>query len=170
MVDAAECCVKVMCRFRPLNESEITRGDKYIPKFKGEDTVVITVRCLQSLHILLMWTESPYIFLSQFHFLYLCRRELYDVTLVQINIAHHSIVTHLCYHFISVWVNLALSFKKLVQRYQYYLFILDSQKYHLKSKLFFKIVAFYVIYIVLLKALQHRTCFLLFYFSKIVLV
>ncbi|XP_048050037.1 kinesin heavy chain [Megalobrama amblycephala] len=41
MVDAAECCVKVMCRFRPLNESEITRGDKYIPKFKGEDTVVI---------------------------------------------------------------------------------------------------------------------------------
>ncbi|KAG1959895.1 kinesin heavy chain [Pimephales promelas] len=42
MVDAAECCVKVMCRFRPLNESEITRGDKYIPKFKGEDTVVIT--------------------------------------------------------------------------------------------------------------------------------
>uniref|UniRef100_A0A672PXZ3 Kinesin-like protein n=1 Tax=Sinocyclocheilus grahami TaxID=75366 RepID=A0A672PXZ3_SINGR len=41
MVDAAECCVKVMCRFRPLNESEITRGDKYIPKFK-EDTVVIS--------------------------------------------------------------------------------------------------------------------------------
>uniref|UniRef100_A0A8C2DFT2 Kinesin-like protein n=1 Tax=Cyprinus carpio TaxID=7962 RepID=A0A8C2DFT2_CYPCA len=36
-----ECCVKVMCRFRPLNESEITRGDKYIPKFK-EDTVVIS--------------------------------------------------------------------------------------------------------------------------------
>uniref|UniRef100_A0A8C1QCM7 Kinesin-like protein n=1 Tax=Cyprinus carpio TaxID=7962 RepID=A0A8C1QCM7_CYPCA len=32
----------VMCRFRPLNESEITRGDKYIPKFKREDTVVIS--------------------------------------------------------------------------------------------------------------------------------
>lgn len=43
MVDAAECGVKVMCRFRPLNQSELTRGDKYIPKFKGEDTVVITV-------------------------------------------------------------------------------------------------------------------------------
>uniref|UniRef100_A0A8B9RHL4 Kinesin-like protein n=1 Tax=Astyanax mexicanus TaxID=7994 RepID=A0A8B9RHL4_ASTMX len=42
MVDAAECGVKVMCRFRPLNESEINRGDKYIPKFKGEDTVVVT--------------------------------------------------------------------------------------------------------------------------------
>uniref|UniRef100_A0AAR2LX97 Kinesin-like protein n=1 Tax=Pygocentrus nattereri TaxID=42514 RepID=A0AAR2LX97_PYGNA len=40
MVDAAECGVKVMCRFRPLNESEISRGDKFIPKFKGEDTVV----------------------------------------------------------------------------------------------------------------------------------
>uniref|UniRef100_A0A7N6B6Q4 Kinesin-like protein n=1 Tax=Anabas testudineus TaxID=64144 RepID=A0A7N6B6Q4_ANATE len=32
----------VMCRFRPLNEAEITRGDKYIPKFKEDDTVVIT--------------------------------------------------------------------------------------------------------------------------------
>ncbi|XP_038854373.1 kinesin heavy chain-like isoform X2 [Salvelinus namaycush] len=38
---AAEYGVKVMCRFRPLNESEITRGDKYIPKFKEDDTVVI---------------------------------------------------------------------------------------------------------------------------------
>lgn len=43
MMDAAECGVKVMCRFRPLNEAEITRGDKYIPKFKEDDTVVITV-------------------------------------------------------------------------------------------------------------------------------
>ncbi|KAI5628565.1 kinesin heavy chain, partial [Silurus asotus] len=42
MADAAECGVKVMCRFRPLNESEINRGDKYIPKFKGEDTVVVS--------------------------------------------------------------------------------------------------------------------------------
>lgn len=48
MVDASECCVKVMCRFRPLNDSETSRGDKYIPKFKGEDTVVISVRFLQS--------------------------------------------------------------------------------------------------------------------------
>uniref|UniRef100_A0A3P9CM41 Kinesin-like protein n=1 Tax=Maylandia zebra TaxID=106582 RepID=A0A3P9CM41_9CICH len=43
MADAAECGVRVMCRFRPLNEAEITRGDKYIPKFKEDDTVVITV-------------------------------------------------------------------------------------------------------------------------------
>uniref|UniRef100_A0A3B3RKH6 Kinesin-like protein n=2 Tax=Paramormyrops kingsleyae TaxID=1676925 RepID=A0A3B3RKH6_9TELE len=41
MADAAECGVKVMCRFRPLNQSEISRGDTYIPKFKGEDTVVV---------------------------------------------------------------------------------------------------------------------------------
>ncbi|XP_045904431.1 kinesin heavy chain-like [Micropterus dolomieu] len=42
MMDASECGVRVMCRFRPLNESEINRGDKYIPKFKEDDTVVIT--------------------------------------------------------------------------------------------------------------------------------
>ncbi|XP_069010542.1 kinesin heavy chain-like [Embiotoca jacksoni] len=43
-MDAAECgvCgVKVMCRFRPLNDAERSRGDKYIPKFNGEDTVVV---------------------------------------------------------------------------------------------------------------------------------
>ncbi|XP_059199425.1 kinesin heavy chain-like isoform X1 [Centropristis striata] len=44
MEDAAGCgvCgVKVMCRFRPLNDSERSRGDKDIPKFNGEDTVVV---------------------------------------------------------------------------------------------------------------------------------
>ncbi|KAG7234336.1 hypothetical protein INR49_004907 [Caranx melampygus] len=44
MVDAAECgvCgVKVMCRFRPLNEAEKSRGDKFTPKFNGDDTVVV---------------------------------------------------------------------------------------------------------------------------------
>ncbi|KAM9200119.1 kinesin-1 heavy chain isoform 3-T3 [Mergus octosetaceus] len=41
MADPAECNIKVMCRFRPLNESEVTRGDKYIAKFQGDDTVVI---------------------------------------------------------------------------------------------------------------------------------
>lgn len=66
MVDAAECCVKVMCRFRPLNESEINRGDKYIPKFKGEDTVVIAVSCLYSLEMLLRRTESLKLFLTVF--------------------------------------------------------------------------------------------------------
>ncbi|XP_078259484.1 kinesin heavy chain [Rhinoraja longicauda] len=39
MADPAECSIKVMCRFRPLNQSEILRGDKFIPKFKGDDTV-----------------------------------------------------------------------------------------------------------------------------------
>uniref|UniRef100_A0A8C3R9B6 Kinesin-like protein n=1 Tax=Cyanoderma ruficeps TaxID=181631 RepID=A0A8C3R9B6_9PASS len=43
MADPAECSIKVMCRFRPLNEAEILRGDKFIPKFKGDETVVIGV-------------------------------------------------------------------------------------------------------------------------------
>uniref|UniRef100_A0AAQ4NQD8 Kinesin-like protein n=1 Tax=Gasterosteus aculeatus aculeatus TaxID=481459 RepID=A0AAQ4NQD8_GASAC len=33
-------CGSVMCRFRPLNDAERSRGDKYIPKFNGEETVV----------------------------------------------------------------------------------------------------------------------------------
>uniref|UniRef100_A0A673G2J9 Kinesin-like protein n=1 Tax=Sinocyclocheilus rhinocerous TaxID=307959 RepID=A0A673G2J9_9TELE len=41
MADPAECTIKVMCRFRPLNSSEVMRGDKYIPKFQADDNVVI---------------------------------------------------------------------------------------------------------------------------------
>ncbi|XP_041946791.1 kinesin heavy chain-like isoform X1 [Alosa sapidissima] len=42
MADAStECNIKVLCRFRPLNQSEIIRGDKFIPKFQGDDTVSI---------------------------------------------------------------------------------------------------------------------------------
>ncbi|XP_019363745.1 PREDICTED: kinesin-1 heavy chain [Gavialis gangeticus] len=41
MADPAECNIKVMCRFRPLNDSEVVRGDKYIAKFQSEDTVII---------------------------------------------------------------------------------------------------------------------------------
>ncbi|XP_019729247.1 kinesin-1 heavy chain-like isoform X1 [Hippocampus comes] len=41
MADPAECSIKVVCRFRPLNKSEVARGDKYIPKFQGEDCVHI---------------------------------------------------------------------------------------------------------------------------------
>ncbi|XP_053184205.1 kinesin heavy chain-like [Scomber japonicus] len=40
-VECGVCGVKVMCRFRPLNDAERSRGDKYIPKFNGEDTVVV---------------------------------------------------------------------------------------------------------------------------------
>uniref|UniRef100_A0A671Y682 Kinesin-like protein n=1 Tax=Sparus aurata TaxID=8175 RepID=A0A671Y682_SPAAU len=36
----AECNIKVLCRFRPLNKSEINRGDKFIPVFQREDTVI----------------------------------------------------------------------------------------------------------------------------------
>uniref|UniRef100_A0A670YMC9 Kinesin-like protein n=1 Tax=Pseudonaja textilis TaxID=8673 RepID=A0A670YMC9_PSETE len=38
-----ECSIKVLCRFRPLNQSEIIRGDKFIPVFQGDDTVIIGV-------------------------------------------------------------------------------------------------------------------------------
>ncbi|XP_041099820.1 kinesin-1 heavy chain isoform X2 [Polyodon spathula] len=41
MADPAECTIKVMCRFRPLNSAEVARGDKYIAKFQGDDSVVI---------------------------------------------------------------------------------------------------------------------------------
>ncbi|XP_075037020.1 kinesin heavy chain [Mixophyes fleayi] len=41
MADPAECSIKVMCRFRPLNSAEIHRGDKFIPVFKGDDTIVV---------------------------------------------------------------------------------------------------------------------------------
>uniref|UniRef100_A0A8C1QLY6 Kinesin-like protein n=1 Tax=Cyprinus carpio TaxID=7962 RepID=A0A8C1QLY6_CYPCA len=40
---SAECNIRVLCRFRPLNHSEILRGDKYIPTFQGDDTVSIGV-------------------------------------------------------------------------------------------------------------------------------
>uniref|UniRef100_A0A8C4Z726 Kinesin-like protein n=1 Tax=Gadus morhua TaxID=8049 RepID=A0A8C4Z726_GADMO len=38
-----ECNIKVLCRFRPLNQSEIIRGDKFIPTFQGDDTVILGV-------------------------------------------------------------------------------------------------------------------------------
>ncbi|XP_061582693.1 kinesin heavy chain isoform X1 [Cololabis saira] len=42
MADAnAECNIKVLCRFRPLNKSEIVRGDKFIPIFQGGDAVIL---------------------------------------------------------------------------------------------------------------------------------
>lgn len=44
MTDAvAECNIKVLCRFRPLNQAEILRGDKFLPSFQGDDTVIIAV-------------------------------------------------------------------------------------------------------------------------------
>ncbi|CAL8259514.1 unnamed protein product [Gadus morhua 'NCC'] len=36
-----ECNIKVLCRFRPLNQSEIMRGDQFIPKFLADDTVSV---------------------------------------------------------------------------------------------------------------------------------
>lgn len=39
----AECNIKVLCRFRPLNQSEILRGDLFLPKFQGDDSVIVGV-------------------------------------------------------------------------------------------------------------------------------
>ncbi|XP_072772010.1 kinesin family member 5Aa [Nerophis lumbriciformis] len=37
----AECNIKVLCRFRPLNQAEIIRGDVFLPKFHADDTVAL---------------------------------------------------------------------------------------------------------------------------------
>ncbi|XP_072540867.1 kinesin heavy chain [Salminus brasiliensis] len=37
----AECNIKVLCRFRPLNQSEIIRGDKFLPVFQEDDAVIL---------------------------------------------------------------------------------------------------------------------------------
>uniref|UniRef100_A0A8V0ZP12 Kinesin heavy chain n=1 Tax=Gallus gallus TaxID=9031 RepID=A0A8V0ZP12_CHICK len=37
----AECSIKVLCRFRPLNQAEILRGDRFLPVFQGDDSVVV---------------------------------------------------------------------------------------------------------------------------------
>ncbi|XP_039559251.1 kinesin heavy chain [Passer montanus] len=38
---SSECSIKVLCRFRPLNQAEILRGDKFLPVFQGDDSVVV---------------------------------------------------------------------------------------------------------------------------------
>ncbi|XP_053564167.1 LOW QUALITY PROTEIN: kinesin heavy chain [Bombina bombina] len=39
MAETSECSIKVLCRFRPLNQAEVHRGDKFIPVFQGDDSV-----------------------------------------------------------------------------------------------------------------------------------
>ncbi|XP_038608867.1 kinesin heavy chain isoform X2 [Tachyglossus aculeatus] len=36
-----ECSIKVLCRFRPLNQAETLRGDKFLPLFQGGDSVIV---------------------------------------------------------------------------------------------------------------------------------
>lgn len=45
----AECNIKVLCRFRPLNQYEILREDKFLPVFQGDDTVIMGVSCVSLL-------------------------------------------------------------------------------------------------------------------------
>uniref|UniRef100_S4R9C1 Kinesin-like protein n=1 Tax=Petromyzon marinus TaxID=7757 RepID=S4R9C1_PETMA len=53
MADPAECNIKVMCRVRPINNSEEARGDKFIAKFQGNDTVIVS--------------NKPYVYDGVFH-------------------------------------------------------------------------------------------------------
>uniref|UniRef100_A0A8C4N8S9 Kinesin-like protein n=1 Tax=Eptatretus burgeri TaxID=7764 RepID=A0A8C4N8S9_EPTBU len=39
MADPSECNVKVVCRFRPMNEAETNRGDKCLAQFFNDETV-----------------------------------------------------------------------------------------------------------------------------------
>ena len=39
----AECNIKVICRIRPLNESEEKAGSKFVLKFPTDDSVSIAV-------------------------------------------------------------------------------------------------------------------------------
>ena len=43
-VDSSECNIKVICRVRPLNQSEEKAGSKYILKFLSDDALSIGVR------------------------------------------------------------------------------------------------------------------------------
>lgn len=40
---AAECNIKVFCRFRPLNESEEKSGSQFIAKFSGNTQESVNV-------------------------------------------------------------------------------------------------------------------------------
>ncbi|KAF7636437.1 Kinesin-like protein [Meloidogyne graminicola] len=42
MANASECCIQVVCRVRPLNESERKNGSVSVVKFQSKDTVLIT--------------------------------------------------------------------------------------------------------------------------------
>lgn len=65
MADPAECTIKVMCRFRPLNSSEVARGDKYIPKFTGEDQVSISVSWHSNTENIGLQKQPPFVMLAR---------------------------------------------------------------------------------------------------------
>ena len=41
--EQGECSVKVMCRVRPLNQSEEKAGSKFVLKFPSDDSISISV-------------------------------------------------------------------------------------------------------------------------------
>jgi len=51
----AECNIKVICRVRPLNESEEKAGSKFVLKFPTEDSVSIAVSVIMCTILLLYY-------------------------------------------------------------------------------------------------------------------
>ena len=49
MADISECNIKVICRVRPLNESEERAGSKFVLKFPTDESVNVGVSKLQFL-------------------------------------------------------------------------------------------------------------------------
>lgn len=49
MADVSECSIKVICRVRPLNESEERTGSKFVLKFPTDESISIGV-CLTFLN------------------------------------------------------------------------------------------------------------------------
>ena len=47
-VDTTSCNIKVVCRIRPLNESEEKAGSKFIVKFPSDDSISIAVSLFAS--------------------------------------------------------------------------------------------------------------------------
>ena len=45
MADADECNIKVVCRVRPMNSSELASKSTVATKFQGDDTVSMGVSC-----------------------------------------------------------------------------------------------------------------------------
>jgi hypothetical protein len=43
MANPAECGIQVFCRVRPLNEIERKNGSTFMPKFNGNDGIVVGV-------------------------------------------------------------------------------------------------------------------------------
>ena len=70
-----DCNIKVMCRVRPLNQSEEKAGSKFILKFPSEDSISISVRAAKLTYaiqifrficVLLCFSRARFIFTTKY--------------------------------------------------------------------------------------------------------